>query len=111
MYSLTFFCPPDHTEAVLEALFAAGAGRIGDYERCAFTVRGEGRFRPGAGAAPFLGVPGRDERVPEDRVDLVLADGIVDPVLAALRASHPYEEPAVYLVRLDDRCGPPTIPP
>ncbi len=104
MYSLTFFVPPDHTESVLEALFAAGAGRIGEYERCAFTVRGEGRFRPGAGSSPFLGVPGRDEKVPEDRVELVLADGLVEPVLAALRSAHPYEEPAVYLVRLDDRC-------
>ena len=104
MYVLTFFVPPDHAEAVLEVLFEAGAGRIGDYERCAFTVRGEGRFRPRVGASPFLGIPGRDERVPEDRIELVLADELVDPVLTALRAAHPYEEPALYLIRLDDRC-------
>lgn len=77
MYTLTFFVSPDHTESVLEACFRAGAGRIGDYDRCAFTVRGEGRFRPRPGASPFIGITGRDERVTEDRVELVLPDDLV----------------------------------
>jgi len=104
MYRLVTFVPSESTEALLEAMFAAGAGRIGDYERCAFVSRGEGRFRPLENASPAIGEAGRDERVVEDRIELVLADGFVDAVLEALRAAHPYEEPAVYLDSLDPRC-------
>lgn len=106
MYVVAVFVPPSHTEAVLAAVFAAGAGCVGAYDRCAFTVRGEGRFRPLAGASPFLGRPGADERTPEDRVEFVAEDGLVDGVLTALRSAHPYQEPAIHLVRLDERCIP-----
>jgi len=104
LYTLVTFVPPSHTQALLEALFAAGAGRVGNYDRCAFTVRGEGRFRPLVGSSPFIGSPGTDERVEEDRIELAVSGRFVDASLAALRAAHPYEEPAVYLYRLDDRC-------
>lgn len=109
MRTLVTFVPAASTEAVLEALFAAGAGRLGDYDRCAFVVRGEGRFRPLAGADPAIGRVGADERVAEDRLECLVADDLADAALAALRRSHPYEEPAVYLYALDDRClgGPP----
>lgn len=104
MYTLVTFVPAAHTEGLLEALFAAGAGRLGDYDRCAFVVRGEGRFRPLPGAIPTLGSPGEDERVVEDRIECVLEDSHVDTVLDALRRVHPYEVPAVYLTALDERC-------
>ncbi len=104
MYDLVSFVPAEHTERVLDAVFAAGAGRLGDYERCAFVVRGEGRFRPLSGADPFIGAAGRDERVTEDRIECVVPDDGVDAVLAALREAHPYEEPALYLHRIDERC-------
>jgi len=104
MFTLITFAPADATEAILEALFAAGAGRLGNYEGCAFVARGEGRFRPMAGASPAIGVLNRDERVVEDRLELVVPDEGVDAVIAALRAAHPYEEPAIYLHALDPRC-------
>jgi hypothetical protein len=104
MYTLVTFAPPGATEEILEALFAAGAGRLGNYEGCAFVARGEGRFRPLEGAAPAIGEVNRDERVVEDRMELVVPEERVDAVLATLRLAHPYEEPAIYLYALDPRC-------
>lgn len=104
MYALVTFVPPGSREGLLEALFAAGAGRFGTYERCAFVSPGLGRFRPLAGARPTIGTPGLDARVSEDRIECLVVDEAVDAALAALRSAHPYEEPAVYLVRLDERC-------
>lgn len=103
MYTIVTFVPREHTEAVLDSVFAAGAGRAGNYDRCCFIVRGEGRFRPRAGSSPFLGTLDKEERVSEDRLEFAVVDDRVEPVLAALRETHPYEEPAIYLTRLDTR--------
>lgn len=86
--------PGTDTERVRDALFAAGAGHIGDYRECSWTASGTGQFRPLAGANPTLGVVGEVERVEEDRVEVVAPRGRRGAVLAALRAAHPYEEPA-----------------
>jgi len=104
VFALVTFVPPDSADPLLEAIFAAGVGSLGNYDRCAFVCRGEGRFRPLAGSHPFVGAALEDERLAEDRIECVVQDERVDAVLAALRAAHPYEEPAVYLYRLDDRC-------
>jgi len=103
-YALVTFVPAGNAEAVLEALFAAGAGALGNYERCAWTSPGRGRFRPLAGSAPHVGAQGLDEYVDEERLELLVTEAFVEPAMAALRAAHPYEEPAVYLYRLDARC-------
>ena len=102
MHKLCFFVPATHVEQVKDAVFEAGAGRIGDYERCSWQTLGEGQFRPLAGARPFIGAVGEVERVPEYKVELVVEDALVAPVVAALRAAHPYEEPAFELWRLLD---------
>lgn len=94
MYKLCFFVPESHLEAVKEAVFAAGAGRIGDYDSCAWQVRGEGQFRPLAGSDPFLGSQGEVTRVDEFRVELVCDEQSIRPAIAALYRAHPYEEPA-----------------
>jgi dinuclear metal center YbgI/SA1388 family protein len=88
------FVPHAQAQAVLDALAAAGAGAIGDYDRCAFTVEGTGTFRPLAGAHPTIGQVGAVETVPETRLEMVLPRARRAAVLAALRAAHPYEEPA-----------------
>lgn len=98
--TLVTFVPRSHTAAVLDALAQAGAGRVGDYERCAFTTGGTGTFRPLPGAAPAIGTVGRTEVVAEDRLELVLPRHRREAVLRALRASHPYEEPALSLIEL-----------
>ena len=99
---LVVFVPVDAVEALLDALSAAGAGSVGDYERCAWTTTGTGTFRPLAGASPAVGEVGRAEQVAEARLEMVLPRPRRGPVLAALRATHPYEEPAFDLLELVD---------
>lgn len=95
---LVVFVPVEHTERLVDALAAAGAGRIGDYERCAWTTDGVGTFRPLSGASPSVGVVGRVEAVPETRVEMVVPTQLRRGVVEALRAAHPYEEPAFDLL-------------
>jgi dinuclear metal center YbgI/SA1388 family protein len=85
---------PDNADAVREAMFAAGAGHIGDYSHCSWTATGIGQFLPHDGATPAIGAVGTVERVPEERVEMIAPSRIRGRVLAALRTAHPYEEPA-----------------
>ncbi len=91
---LIVFVPPDALDSVRDALFAAGAGRIGKYERCSWYVEGTGTFLGGEGTEPALGEPGREERVTEVRLETVFPAERHDELIAALRRAHPYEEPA-----------------
>lgn len=95
---LVFYVPVQDTDAVLEELFAVGAGRIGDYDKGAFVITGTGQFRPLAGATPAIGEVGKVERVPENRVELVFPRGLRDSVVATLLQAHPYEEPAFHVL-------------
>lgn len=95
---LVFYVPLADTEAVLQALFDAGAGRLGDYSDCAFVTEGEGRFRPLDGASPTVGEVGRAERVRENRVELTFPREIRGTVIDRLLAAHPYEEPAFHVI-------------
>ncbi len=97
---LAVFVPRAATESVLAALSAAGAGRIGQYSDAAFVSTGVGRFRPGPGAHPAIGSIGELERVEEDRIEVVLPRSARAAVVAAMRAAHPYEEPAFDLIEL-----------
>jgi dinuclear metal center YbgI/SA1388 family protein len=97
---LTVYVPPADAERVREALAAAGAGTIGDYDSASFSSPGEGRFRPLAGANPTIGEVGRLEVVDEVRVEVVLARPRRTAVVAAMLAAHPYEEPAYDVVEL-----------
>jgi dinuclear metal center YbgI/SA1388 family protein len=80
--------------AVHEAMSAAGAGRIGDYSHCSFATAGTGQFKPLEGANPTIGSVGKLERVAETKLEMVLPRARRETVVAALRATHPYEEPA-----------------
>ncbi len=92
---LVWFVPEDALDATREAVFAAGAGRIGEYERCSWYAAGTGTFFGGEATSPAFGESGREERVPELRVETVVPADRVAGVVAALRAAHPYEEPAL----------------
>ena len=94
MYKLCFFVPVADAEQVKQAVFAAGAGRIGDYDCCSWQVLGQGQFRPLSGSNPHIGEHGKLEQVAELRVEMVCADECILEAVAALRAAHPYEEPA-----------------
>ncbi len=89
-----FFVPTEYAAKVRDAVFAAGAGQIGDYSRWSWTVAGTGEFLPGHGAVPAIGRRGEIERVPEERIEVIARSGLRAEVLAAMRAAHPYEEPA-----------------
>ncbi len=94
MYKLVFFVPASHLEAVKDAVFAAGAGRQGDYQHCCWQTLGYGQFKPGEGAQPFIGERGKLEVVPEYRVEMLCGESALKNVLHALKRAHPYEEPA-----------------
>jgi hypothetical protein len=91
---LVVFVPESALEPLRDALFEAGAGRIGDYERCSWYTAGTGTFLGGEDADPSIGERGREERVPELRLETVFPAERQREVVAALRAAHPYEEPA-----------------
>jgi dinuclear metal center YbgI/SA1388 family protein len=91
---------PENAEAVREAMFGAGAGHIGDYSHCSWSATGIGQFLPHDGAAPAIGTVGSVERVPEERVEMIAPSRLRARVLAAMRAAHPYEEPAFDVLEL-----------
>jgi hypothetical protein len=99
---LIVFVPREALDEVRDALFAAGAGRIGNYERCSWYTQGTGTFLGGEGTSPSVGEAGREERVAELRLETVFPAELQDEVVAALRRAHPYEEPAFDVYELVD---------
>jgi hypothetical protein len=99
---LVWFVPAEALDATRDAVFAAGAGRIGDYERCSWYTAGTGTFFGAEGTAPAVGESGREEHVPELRVETVVSAHLLEDVVAALRRAHPYEEPAYDVYALVD---------
>jgi hypothetical protein len=97
---LVWFVPEEALDATREAVFAGGAGRIGDYERCSWYTSGTGTFQGSAGTSPSVGEAGREERTPELRVETVVPAERADAVIAALVEAHPYEEVAYDLYPL-----------
>ncbi|MFT4614581.1 MAG: hypothetical protein ACI9NT_001728 [Bacteroidia bacterium] len=94
MYKLCFYVLESHVDAVKQAVFAAGAGCIGDYECCCWQVLGSGQFRPLAGSEPFIGQRDEVETVAEYRVEMVCEPDRIKAAVAAMLRAHPYEEPA-----------------
>ena len=99
---LVWFVPADALDATRGAVFDAGAGRIGDYERCSWYTAGTGTFFGDEGTAPAIGESGREEHVPELRVETVVPAHLLEDVVAALCRAHPYEEPAFDVYALVD---------
>jgi hypothetical protein len=99
---LVVFVPAEALDDVRSALFAAGAGRIGDYERCSWYTEGTGTFLGGEATSPTVGERGEEERVPEVRLETVYPVEREADVVRALRQAHPYEEPAFDLYVLAD---------
>ena len=100
LQKLVWFVPREALEATRDAVFAAGAGRIGRYQRCSWYTAGTGTFLAGKGADPSIGQVGREERVSELRVETVVPATIARQVVEALREAHPYEEVAFELYPL-----------
>ena len=96
------FLPPDAVEQIAEAMFAAGAGIIGDYRECGFAAEGMGWFMPGPATHPHVGEPAVRQRVPEVRWETVVPRNRLPAVIAAYVAAHPYEEPAFDVYPVED---------
>ncbi len=94
------YVPASNGAAVREAMFDAGAGEIGDYSQCSWTVAGTGQFLPHEGASPAIGTVGEVEHVAEDRIEVIAPARLRRAVLRAMRGAHPYEEPAFDVLAL-----------
>ena len=101
-YKLVVFVPAESVEKVSNAVFAAGAGIIGNYSHCSFRAEGMGSFLPLEGAKPAIGKKGRVEKVPEARFETIVPAGRLSSVIAAMIKAHPYETPAFDVYRLHD---------
>jgi hypothetical protein len=94
MYRINVYIPATHLGDVKQAMFDAGAGRIGNYDQCCWQVKGQGQFRPLTGSHAFIGKTDALETVEEFKVELVCEAAIAGQVITAMKAAHPYEEPA-----------------
>jgi hypothetical protein len=97
IYKLCFYVPPEFAEKVKEAVFAAGAGKIGNYDYCCWQTLGEGQFRPLPEAKPAVGELYKLNIVQELKVEFVCEPSLVKTVVEALIKAHPYEEPAYHV--------------
>lgn len=102
MYKICFYVPENAKELVKQALFDAGAGRVGDYDSCCWQTEGTGQFRPLENSNPHIGQQGKAETIKEFKVEMVCEDEKITQAIKALKDSHPYEEPAYDVWRLED---------
>lgn len=100
MLKLIYYVPDSHLESTKQAIFSAGAGGIGNYEHCAWQVKGIGQFKPVKCADPYIGELGELEQVDEWRVETIVIEANAKAVAKALKASHPYEEPAFEFIQI-----------
>lgn len=101
-YKLIVNVPLTHADAVREALSKAGAGCFGTYDNCSFSIRGTGRFMPGAQANPYIGKAHQLEIVEEEQIQVDVLYEDMKAVLAALKSAHPYEEPGYEIYQMAD---------
>lgn len=101
MFKICFYVPTTHVAQVKEAMFAQGAGKIGNYGCCAWQTLGEGQFMPLENSKAFIGEKNKLEKVPEFKVELVCDEKYIRDVIAALKKSHPYEQPAYQVFRIE----------
>ncbi len=102
MKKIVVTVPVESADKVRQAMGEAGGGKVGNYSFCSFSVRGTGRFLPGAGAHPAIGEVGKLEEVEEERIEVNCADELVADVISAIRRVHPYEEPAIDIYLLEN---------
>ncbi len=101
MYKISFYVPEEYAEVVKSALFAAGAGQVGNYSHCAWQVIGEGQYMPLKGSKAFLGTVNQLETVREYKVEMDCSEEHIHQAIAALKESHPYETPAYDVIRCE----------
>lgn len=95
VYKIVVICPDTHADVVRDAIGKAGAGKIGNYDYCSFSVKGTTRFRPLAGSEPSEGEIGQLVEIEEERIETVCQKEKLKAVIEAIHMVHPYEEPAI----------------
>ena len=101
LLKIEFYVPEEQLQQVKQAMFDAGAGKVGDYDSCAWQVLGEGQFKPCEGSKPFKGKRGSLETLSEYKVEMVCAEEFIAQVVSAMKDSHPYEEVAYSVIRTE----------
>lgn len=106
MFKIITFVPIKNADKVRQAMGDAGAGVLGDYHHASFSTTGIGRFTPGKGAHPFIGEVGKPQQVDEERIEVICQKEKVKEVIAAIKQTHPYEEPPIEFWQLGstDEC-------
>ena len=99
---LVIFVPTTHADILREALGNAGAGKIGNYDFCSFSSKGIGRFRGNEKSNPSVGEPLKYESVEEEKIEVLVQRNILEDVIKAVKAVHPYEEVALDVFNLED---------
>lgn len=99
---LVTFCPIDHANKVREALFKAGAGKVGNYDSCSFNIEGKGTFKANANANPYVGEKNKMHTEKEERIEIIYPSYIENSVINGLYAAHPYEEIAYDIYSLEN---------
>ncbi len=94
--------PSENADQLRQALGEAGAGQVGEYSFCSFTVTGKGRFKPNENANPHIGEANKLEAVEEEQIEVVCDRAIAKQVIAALKSAHPYEEVIIEITPLID---------
>ena len=102
MYKLSFFIPKEQKEKVKEALFDTGVGKYKDYDKCSWEVLGTGQFRALENANPFIGKKGKVETLQEYKVEMICEDLLIKKAIKVLKETHPYEEVAYEVIKLED---------
>lgn len=102
MYKIIFYAPKTHVEQIKNAMFAANAGVIGNYQHCAWQVLGEGQFMPLADSHAFIGEKNTLEKIPEYKVEMVCEEEYIKEIISALKQSHPYETPAYQVFKMEN---------
>ena len=101
MVKICFYVPENTMDLVKKAMFEAGAGKIGNYDSCCWQILGTGQFRALEGSNPAIGQHGIIEVVSEYRAEMVCEEQYIKVVIEALKANHPYEEPAYDVVKVE----------
>lgn len=102
MYHVIILAPEDKADEIRQAAADAGAGKIGNYDSCSFSTKVTGRFRALEGADPSVGSIGELEEVQEEKIEMVVSEDAISDVLKAVRETHPYEEPAIHVLKMAD---------
>lgn len=102
MYKICFYVPQASAETVKNAMFKAGAGKIGNYDCCAWQILGEGQFKPLEGSDAYIGEKNKLKKISEFKVEMVCNNKYILEAISALKSTHPYEEPAYQVFKLED---------